>query len=235
MPNCWPLPQVALNRHGRRVGRPRTRCSLTRATSCTSSAAACATRCWAASAPIWTSPPTPGPSRCSAVAAAVGRRAVGHRHRVRHGRRRQEAATGVEITTFRADTVRPGVAQPGGAVRRAPRRRSGAPRLHRQRDGGAHHAPTVRANSLIRWAVWRRCAPACWTRRRRRRCRSATIRCGCCGRRGSSRSWSSPSRRGCLRRWLRWRRNSGRITAERVAAELDKLLLGAEPGRPASI
>ena len=26
--------------------------------------------------------------------------------------------------------------------------------------------PTVRANSSTRWAVWRRCAPACWTPRR---------------------------------------------------------------------
>ena len=37
------------------------------------------------------------------------------------------------------------------------------------------------------------------------------------------------ARRGCARRWRRWRAKSSRITAERVAAELDKLILGADP------
>ena len=54
-------------------------------------------------------------------------------------------------------------------------------------------------------------------------------RCGCCGRRGSSRSSASPSRRGCAKRWPQMARQLGRITAERVAAELDKLVLGADP------
>ena len=65
--------------------------------------------------------------------------------------------------------------------------------------------------------------------RRRRRCRSATTRCGCCGPRGSSRNSASPSRRGCGRRSSDMAPELGRITVERVAAELDKLLLGADP------
>ena len=78
------------------------------------------------------------PRAAAEIAAAVGRRAVGHRHRVRHRRRREgRPAPGDHHVPRRP--LRPGVPQPAGAVRRLARRRSGAPRFHGERDGGAHH------------------------------------------------------------------------------------------------
>ena len=91
--------------------------------------------------------------------------------------------------------------------------------------------PTGPANSSIRSAVWRRCGHACWTPRPRPRCRSVTTRCGCCARRGSSRSSASPSPPRVRTAIEEMAPQLDRITAERVAAELDKLLLGAGPGR----
>ena len=60
--------------------------------------------------------------------------------------------------------------------------------------------------------------------------RSATIRCGCCGPRGSSPSWLHPAPRGCVAAMTAMAGEIDRITAERVGAELVKLILGAIPG-----
>ena len=204
------------------------RCSPTRATSCTWSAAACATRCSAGSGTDldFTTDARPeqvqrtscgrGPTRCGTPASSSGPSA-------RQGR---PAARDHHVPRRH---LRPGVAQPAGAVRRPARRRPGAPRLHGQRDGGAHHRRRPGRVPRPARRPGRRCATACWTRRRPRRCRSATIRCGCCGRRGSCPSSASPWRRGCATRWSEMAPQLDRITAERVAAELDKLLLGEDP------
>ena len=69
--------------------------------------------------------------------APLGRRIVGHRHRVRHHRRHQGRAAGGDHHVP-CGQLRPGVAKSSGAVRRHARRRSGAPRLHRQRHRRAH-------------------------------------------------------------------------------------------------
>ena len=125
---------------------------------------------------------------------------------VRHGRRRQGRRPAGDHHLPRRQ-LRPGVAQPGGAVRRPPRRRPGAPRFHRQRDGGADHRGRARGVPRSARRPGRTARPGARHRRRRRRCRSATIRCGCCGRRGSSRSSASRWRRGCGGASRRWRRS----------------------------
>ena len=45
----------------------------------------------------------------------------------------------IEITTFRADNYDQVSRNPQVRFGERPRRRSGAPRFHRERDGGAHH------------------------------------------------------------------------------------------------
>ena len=106
----------------------------------------------------------------------------------------------LEITTFRADTydqvsrnpeVRFGDRLDDDLVRRDFTVNAMAVRI--TPDGPGEFLDPLDGLDALR-------APACSTRPPRRRCRSATTRCGCCGRRGSSRSSASPSRRGCARR-----------------------------------
>ena len=83
--------------------------------------------------------------------------------------------------------LRPREPQPGRRLRRDDRGRPGAPRLHRQRDGGRAHRARRRAfvdpyGGLAALAAGRS------TPRPRPRSRSPTTRCGCCARPGSSRS-----------------------------------------------
>ena len=125
--------------------------------------------------------------------------------------------------------LRPGVPQSGGAVRRPPRRRPGPPRLHRQRDGGAHHAPTgpgefldplgglaaLRARVLDTPAA----PEVSFGDDPLRMLRAARF--------VSQLGFAVAPR---VREAMAAMADQlGRITAERVAAELDKLMLGADP------
>ena len=75
------------------------------------------------------------PEQVRRLADRVGRRGLGHRHRVRHDRRAARTARPCEITTFRADAYDRDEPQPRGSLRRLDRGRPGPARLHRQRDG----------------------------------------------------------------------------------------------------
>ena len=131
------------------------------------------------------------PGAGAEIAAAVGRRAVGYRHRVRHHRRRRRT-TSAWRSPRSAPTATTSVSRnPQVRFGDSPRRRPGAPRLHRERDGGARDGSRAARIPRSPKAVWPRCGPASWIRRRRRRFRSATTRCGCCAPRGSSRSSAS--------------------------------------------
>ena len=135
----------------------------------------------------------------------------------------------LEITTFRADTY--------DQVSRNPEVRFG----DRLDDDLVRRDFTVNAMAVRITAdgsrriprssrrFGRAAGPACSTLLPRRRCRSAMTRCGCCGRRGSSRSSASTVAPRVRDAMSAMADQLGRITAERVAAELDKLILGADP------
>jgi hypothetical protein len=119
-----------------------------------------------------------------------------------------KAGQRLEITTFRADSY--------DQVSRNPQVRFG----DRLEDDLLRRDFTVNAmavritadgpgESWTRWVDCRRFSSGCWTPRPRPRCPSETTRCGCCGRRGSSLSWSSGSLIGCARRWPQWLRSWG--------------------------
>ena len=181
---------------------------------------------------IWTSPPTRAPSRCS--------RSCG-RGPTPCGTPASSSAPSVSAraaTAWRSPRSAP---TPTTGCRAIPRCGSATASktiwcaaTSRSTRWRCASRPTGPVNSSIRSAVWRRCGPRCSTPRRRRRCPSATTRCGCCARRGSSPSSASPSRRGCWRRSRRWHRELARISVERVAVELDKMLLRRTTRWPAS-
>ena len=155
----------------------------------------------------------------------MGRHALGHPvHRVRHGRGRQGRRSHGDhyVPRRHYDECR--------ANRRCVSQRLeddlGAARLHGQRDGAPHHLRRPRPFPILS-AARRRCAPGRSTLLLHPSCRSATTRCGCCGRHGSSRNLGSPSRP-VVAALVEMAPQLERITAERVAAELDKLLLGAD-------
>ena len=86
--------------------------------------------------------------------------------------------------------VRRGQPQPGRRVRHQPRRRPAAARLHGQRDGGQPARAPVHRPVRRPGRPGRQGDPHPG---HARRSRSATTRCGCCGRPGSPRSCGSPS------------------------------------------
>ena len=170
------------------------------------------------------------PGRRAADAAAVGRCAVGHRDsssapsapaRTRTASRSPPTAPTATTRCRATREVRFGTSLEGDLVRRDFTVNAMAVRI--TADGPA--------TSSTRSAGWRRSGSGCSTRPPRPRCRSATTRCGCCARRGSSRSSVSRSRRGCAAAIEEMAPQLGRITAERVAAELDKTDAGRRPGR----
>ena len=135
----------------------------------------------------------------------------------------------MEITTFRADTydqvsrnpeVRFGDDLEDDLVRRDFTANAMAVRIDR---------PTVPANSSIPSAVWRPCAPGCWTPRPRRRVSFGDdpLRMLRAARFVSQLGFTVAPR--VVAALVEMAPQLGRITAERVAAELDKLLLGADP------
>ena len=99
------------------------------------------------------------------------------------GARRGDAT--LEITTFRADaydrvTRNPVVAFGDSIAEDLVRRDFTVNAMAVELTGPS------RARSSTRTVGWPRWPPACWTPRPPRRSRSPTIRCGCCGRPGSS-------------------------------------------------
>ena len=111
----------------------------------------------------------------------------------------------------------------------SPRRRPGAPRLHRQRDGGARRRRPAPANSSIPWAVWRRCAAGVLDTPAAPQVSFGDdpLRMLRAARFVSQLGFTvAPRVRSAIEDMAA---ELGRITAERVAAELDKLLLGADP------
>ena len=90
-------------------------------TGSTWSAAACGTRCSAGRSPTSTSPPTPARRPILAAAGRLGGRGVGHRDRVRHGRRRPAGRHRGDHHVPRR-RLRRRDPQPGGRVRRLHRR-----------------------------------------------------------------------------------------------------------------
>ena len=68
-----------------------------------------------------------------------------------------------------------------------------------------------------------------WTRRSNPRSRSPTIRCACCVPHGSCRSWTSRRPNAWCARSPRCANVSSIVSAERIHAELDRLLVGAKP------
>ena len=121
----------------------------------------------------------------------LGRRALDPGRAVRHdrrpqGRSRDRGAAVYEITTFRAEAYTDDSRKPRRRVRRRHRGRPGAARLHRQLDGvGAD-----RRRASRRWSTRSAARPTSLRRTLRTplapRSVSATTRCGCCGRPGSS-------------------------------------------------
>ena len=93
--------------------------------------------------PTSTSPPTPARSEVRDAAQGLGRRLVGRRHRVRHGRGAQGRPRGRGHDVPRRG-LPPRVAQARGDLRRHARGRPAPPRLHGQRDGGRAAGDDVR-------------------------------------------------------------------------------------------
>lgn len=113
-------------------------CSRPPATSLALVGGRCGTRCWAARSVDLRlhhlRPPRSRPRRSSAPGRGTGR--SGTWARLRHPRRGARRGEGRDHDLSHR-VLRPGLPQAAGRVRRHPRRRSLAPRLHRQRDGGA--------------------------------------------------------------------------------------------------
>ena len=133
----------------------------------------------------------------------------------------------LEITTFRADSY--------DQVSRNPQVRYG----ERLDDDLVRRDFTVNAmavritgegpgSSSIRWVGWPHCGGGSWTPRRRRRSPRRRPVADAAGRAVRLPSCSSPSPTGCAA-ITAMAPELARITVERVAVELDKMLLGADP------
>ena len=227
-PNCWPPPGRVEPARRRRCATS-ARCSPTPATTCTWWAAASATRCWAAWVLTWTSPPTPvrsrysrscdrGPTRCGTPVSSSAPSA------------RQRATTALEITTYRADRYDRVSRNPRGAFRRA-------------------RSTTICCAATSPPTRWRCASPrtgpanssiplgglAATPRRRAGHAGDAVevsfgddpLRMLRAARFVSQLGFTiAPRVRSAIEEMAP---ELGRITAERVAAELDKLLLGDDP------
>lgn len=134
----------------------------------------------------------------------------------------------LEITTFRADSydqvsrnpqVRFGDSLNDDLVRRDFTANAMAVQITAEGPG----------SSSTRSADSTRSAVGCSTPRPHRRCPSGTIRCACCGQPASCPSWSSGWPDRVQEAIVEMAPQLERITVERVAVELDKMLLGADP------
>ena len=203
----------------------RRRSSTTSATPVTppsSSAARCATRCWAATPPTGTWPPTRAPtgsSRCSRAAVyenRFGTVAV----------RRDDDV--FEITTFRteheyADFRRPHRVEFGDDDRSPTSPAATSPSTRWPGAAWPADDGAQRPGRPVRRAAgtWRPAACAPWATRTRG---SARTRCAWSGPSGWRRRWAS---RSSPRPWRRSRANAGlvgHLSGERIGAELAKLL-----------
>ena len=115
------------------------------------------------------------PDEILAVVLGLGRRALGHRPRVRHDRRCARAPHVIEVTTYRADAYDRTSRKPEVMFGDTPRGRPRASRLHGQRHGGA---AARRSSSSTPTAGWPTSRSAGCARRRRPRSPSPTTRCG---------------------------------------------------------
>ena len=96
-----------------------------------------------------------GPARgVAGPARGLGRRRSGTSASRSARSARCAAGTGCEITTYRADAYDRDHPQARGHLRRRPRGRPAAPRLHRQRDGGAAARAGRSSTRSAAWSTW---------------------------------------------------------------------------------
>ena len=132
----------------------------------------------------------------------------------------------VEVTTHRAEALRPGLAQAGGSFGHSVVDDLFVARLHHQRHGRV--APRPGACST-RSAGPTTCGPAASAPRWPRPSRSATIRCGCCGCSGSCPCFDLDPEPGLEEAAAELAPRLSIVSVERVRDELERLLAVADP------